>query len=163
MTDIVVRTASETDLDTVRRLVNDSWRATYRSAIDGDRMENILARRHARELLKRQLDAAGDVFLVAERNGTVVGHAYACHRPDGLYLDRLHVAPQRKGQGIGKTLMEAVFAAAGDGEPVTLEVIDDNRAAIGFYESLGFRVTRRTPDCNGEMGIDALVMERLAG
>ena len=163
MSDIICRRATSNDLETVRQLVNESWRAAYADAIAAADMEAILDRRHAPQLLREQFDVADDVFLVAESNGKIVGHAYATHRSDSLYLDRLHVEPGLNGKGIGKKLMAEVFAAARDAEPVTVEVIDSNHRARRFYETLGFRIIERTASCNGEMGVAALVMRRPAG
>lgn len=163
MSDIVIRPAENKDLPAVQALVNASWRATYAGAIPDDRMAGILERRHALDLFGRQLASEGGIFLIAEDNGIIVGHAYAQQQSDDLYLDRLHIAPHRKGQGIGSMLMDEIFSAARDGRPVTVEIVEDNHAARGFYERFGFRVTEKTPNCGGEMGVAALVMQRPAG
>lgn len=56
----------------------------------------------------------------------------------------LAVAPQFRGRGIGKALLEAVAAdarALGCGK-VTLEVRADNAKAIGLYRRVGFQSTQ---------------------
>lgn len=160
MSGITVRAATVQDLDAIQALLNASWRNTYAEAIPAERMEGILARRHARKLLADQLGEADSVFVVATSNGAIVGHAYARHTGKSLYLDRLHVEPGLKGAGIGKKLMKTVFDAVNTGETVMLELVSGNDRALKFYEGLGFRVTERTPSCGGEMEVEALVMEK---
>lgn len=56
----------------------------------------------------------------------------------GQYLSRIAVAPEARGQGVGKRLVETIVALAGGGD-VWLHVAADNAAAIRLYEALGFR------------------------
>lgn len=57
------------------------------------------------------------------------------------HLDELYVKPPRRGQGIGRALMEVVLALARARGAPGIEVVtgEDDVAARGLYESLGFR------------------------
>jgi len=57
-----------------------------------------------------------------------------------LNIHDLAVLPERRGQGIGRTLLGAVEAAARNEGccKLTLEVLDSNARAHGLYESFGF-------------------------
>jgi GNAT superfamily N-acetyltransferase len=86
-------------------------------------------------------------------------------RPDGLavlrfrdaiwssglecYLAELYVTPARRGQGLGRALMEAAIREARTRGADTMEIgVDEpDHAARRLYESLGF--TNRTGDDNG--------------
>lgn len=87
----------------------------------------------------------GGVYLVAEREGTVVGHALLDSTPmEGLrHVVRLNivVAAGREGQGIGEVLLrEAIRWAQGaaDVEKIELSVRASNLRAIRLYQKLGF-------------------------
>ena len=56
------------------------------------------------------------------------------------YLEELYVVPDRRGEGHGRALMEAAFAAARERGATTMELgtATRDRAARGLYESLGF-------------------------
>lgn len=59
----------------------------------------------------------------------------------GVYLQDLYVAPEARGQGIGRRLLSAVIAASAEGwdaNHLLLLVYDDNIAARAFYRRLGF-------------------------
>jgi GNAT superfamily N-acetyltransferase len=90
-------------------------------------------------------EAAG-VVLVAEGGGQVVGAVAVAAIP---YLERegrrgrivaLVVAAGRRGQGIGRRLVEAAEEAAGDLGCVTMEVTSARRRTEShpFYRSLGY-------------------------
>lgn len=61
--------------------------------------------------------------------------------PGRMHLARIIVAPDRRGQGVGRILCERLMAEAARQpgiELLSLRVFRDNRAAIGLYLSLGF-------------------------
>jgi GNAT superfamily N-acetyltransferase len=109
----------------------------------------------------RQLLDGGDTLVL------LVGHG-----PDGLavlrfraaiwspglecYLAELYITPARRGQGLGRALMEAVIRAARDRGADTMDIgVDEpDLAACRLYESLGF--TNKT----GEEGSVMYVYER---
>lgn len=85
-------------------------------------------------------------------------------RPDGLavlrfrpslwsealecYLAELYVAPDRRGRGLGRALMEAAIALARDegADHMDLGTSEDDIAARSLYESLGFSNREGRPD-----------------
>ena len=83
--------------------------------------------------------------LIAEADGDSAGFALFFHnfstfigRP-GIYLEDLFVKPQYRGRGFGKALLvrlAALAAARGCGR-VEWAVLNWNRPAIEFYESIG--------------------------
>jgi ribosomal protein S18 acetylase RimI-like enzyme len=64
------------------------------------------------------------------------------------HLDELYVRPERRGEGIGRALMEAVIALARQRDAAGLEVVtgEDDLAARALYESLGFANQIEGPD-----------------
>ena len=99
-------------------------------------------------------------YLVAV-DGAVIGYAGYCDYPDEGFVQTLAVAPDRRGEGIGAQLLDALLAqaAALPHKPVSLEVRADNDVAQRLYESRGFR---RTGLRRGYYpgGADALVLTR---
>lgn len=101
--------------------------------------------------LATQLDDPSIVVLVAEREGEVVGYAYAgVEGPDWMSLRGpagvLHdivVDPARRGHGIGRMLLDATLAAlAARGAPrVVLSTAERNVSAQRLFTRAGFRRT----------------------
>lgn len=87
----------------------------------------------------RALDAASSTVLVARDADRIVGSVMVGHDGHRGWLYYLAVAPDRRGQGIGR----ALFAAAEDwlraaGAPkVQLMVRSDNEPALAFYTAIG--------------------------
>ena len=84
-------------------------------------------------------------YLVAELDGTVVGHAVASAAGDDAELQRIAVAPAYQRGGVASALLaEVERRAAEDGATrLLLEVREDNATATSFYESRGFEEVGR--------------------
>jgi len=94
-------------------------------------------------------DPANDLILAAMEGGEPVGLAYASFRLNpavGALLDNLHIAPERKGGGLGTALLAEVarwLIEDHAGAPLHLEVYAPNEAALGFYIRKGGEETTR--------------------
>jgi ribosomal protein S18 acetylase RimI-like enzyme len=92
--------------------------------------------------IARKLKVHPELFLVAERNGEIVGTVMAGYEGHRGWINYLGVAPGRQRAGIGRQLMagaEARLRAAGCPK-INLQVWPDNQATVAFYERLGFTV-----------------------
>jgi ribosomal protein S18 acetylase RimI-like enzyme len=86
---------------------------------------------------------------VAERDGAPIGFALARRWEDGVvYVPVLAVHPDAAGRGLGGTLLQGVFAAAGAAghRQVQLNVAADNPHAVRLYERVGMSQRWRVDD-----------------
>lgn len=82
---------------------------------------------------------AGDVTLIAERAGHVVGTIRGETSADGrLVVRRLAVLPSARREGLGRALLMALEAAYPSVRDFELFTGCLNHAALGLYESLGY-------------------------
>lgn len=119
------------------------------------------------EVLERRvrgyIDDGRKVFLLGSTDGGAdCGFAQVSFNPSiwsdgpvGL-LEELYVEPAQRGNGAGRALMEAVLTLARERNAAGMEVItgEDDTAARGLYESVGFR-----NDVEGEAGSRSLFYE----
>lgn len=101
--------------------------------------------------LESQIAAPDVIVLVAERAGWVIGYVYAeVEGPDYMALrgvagvvHDLVVDPSRRGQGVGRLLLDAALGAlTARGAPrVVLSTAAHNAAAQRLFERAGFRPT----------------------
>ena len=101
--------------------------------------------------LATQLDEPGVVILVADERGAVLGYTYsgiegrdymALRGPAAALYD-IVVDPARRGEGIGRTLLDAtILALSGRGAPlVVLSTAERNEPAQRLFARAGFRRT----------------------
>jgi GNAT superfamily N-acetyltransferase len=139
----VVRRGEAADAEAIGRLLHD-FNTEYEQ--DTPTPEKIAER-------LRPLLAEGDTIALLAGDGPD-GLALLRFRPsiwiEGLecYLAELYVVPDKRGRGIGRALMDAVFDAArekGAGH-IELNTSDDDVAARVLYEKLGFTNREGKPD-----------------
>jgi ribosomal-protein-alanine N-acetyltransferase len=90
----------------------------------------------------------------------VLGYSCFWSLSGELQLVNIAVHPDLRGQGLGRRLVNHLLleAESREAEKIFLEVRPSNRAAIGLYERLGFKVLYRRPGYYTPEGEDALVM-----
>ncbi|MFO1541462.1 MAG: GNAT family N-acetyltransferase [Chloroflexota bacterium] len=110
-------------------------------------------------------------WLVAERTDAgdprpVVGVATGRRRvPDTLLVFSVWVAPEVRGTGTGRALIEAceAWGRAWGARRTLLWVVRGNAAALGFYAALGFVREVGTEDAARGAGFDAWALTRPIG
>ena len=103
------------------------------------------------------------VYLVAETDHAVVGHAVVSTAGDIAELQRIAVGTAHRRNGVASALLAEVLEVAGRSEAdrLLLEVRENNQAALAFYASHGFTEIDRRPRYYAD-GATAVVL-RLAG
>ena len=144
--DVVVREASRADLLSVFRIEKWSFPQPWPYAA----FERFLGE---------------PAFLVAERDGSVVGYVVAdsvSNRGTEVgHVKDIAVHPEHRGEGIGSTLLTRALAVLGANgiDRVKLEVRAENDEALRLYRRFGFEPHRVVPAYYDD-GEDAYVMVR---
>ena len=87
------------------------------------------------------------VYLVAELEGEVVGHAVVSVAGDIAELQRIAVDATHRRGGVASAMLAEVLQVAGrtEADRLLLEVREDNHAALAFYARRGFTEIDRRP------------------
>jgi ribosomal protein S18 acetylase RimI-like enzyme len=148
---VTIRAAVRTDLPAIGRL--GALLVRLHHAFDPQRFIAAAPNtdRFYAEFIATQLGEPKVVVLAAERNGEVVGYAYAgvegtdymaLRGPAGAVYD-IVVDPAHRGQGVGRMLLDATLSALAElGMPrVVLSTAERNEPAQRLFTSAGFRRT----------------------
>ena len=162
-----VRDALEADMAAVQMIYSHHvlhGLATFEE-IPPDTVEMLARRAHVL--------AMGLPFLVAERDGQVVGYAYAStYRARPAYRfcieDSVYVADGRTGEGVGSALLKALIEGCGRGPwRQMLAVIGDsaNAGSIALHARLGFGMVGTFRSVGFKLGrwVDTVMMQRELG
>ena len=111
-------------------------------------------------LLRRMLADGRHAMLLSEEAGELLGYVWYEFVLDEGYVGNLAVAPERRRQGVGAALAEAMIAdAARRGLAfLTLEVRQSNLPARRLYERAGFRAVGERKNYYERPREDAVLM-----
>ena len=127
------------------------------------------------EMLRRHDDvlSKGLPWLVAQRDGAVLGYAYANHfRPRKAYRfcleDSVYLAPEAQGQNLGRLLLaELLSRSEAAGARQMLAVIGDsaNLGSIGVHRTLGFEHIgmMKAAGWKFDRWLDVVIMQKALG
>ena len=125
MDEVILRRMGKKDLDRVTEIEAETFaipwsRESFRREVE----ENVAAR-----------------YLVAERNGRVIGYAGAWIILDESHITNIAVEKDERGRGVGRMLTEALLSYLSNlgAGYATLEVRVSNERAQRLYRSLGFQ------------------------
>ncbi|MCA1439162.1 GNAT family N-acetyltransferase [Ensifer sp. IC4062] len=159
-----VRTASERDLEKVRVLLAETWHATYDTFYGVDKVNEITAKWHSVDALRKRLQRKNAEFVVADNGSELAGMAYAAMSETlakTVVLHQLYVLPKYQRQGIGRDMFAELETCFPDAERMRLEVEPQNLHALAFYRAHGFAEVGTTANCGDEQsGVPALILEK---
>lgn len=157
---LLLRIARDEDVEALRRLLDTAWRSTYGAILDAGQLDEMARTALDPGTLRARLSAPDAIALVAESDGVILGHLAARAGPASAHVDRLYVAGESQGRGVGAALLAALQARIGAATTVTLHVEASNRRALAFYERQGFRQIGRARETAAGVAFDVRVLQR---
>ena len=162
-----VRDALDSDMAAVQRIYEPETLAGFATfELEPPSVDEMARRRDA-------IIAAGRPYLVAERDGRVLGYAYAAEyraRPAYRHTveDSVYVSAEAQGQGVGSALLAELIARCETGPwRQMVAVIGDsaNAGSIALHRRLGFRHVGVLEAVGFKLGrwVDTVLMQRPLG
>ena len=152
---LTVRDATPEDAAAIGLVAQASWRDTYRDIFEPEFIEGFLARNYSETALASAADRAADqdaaAFLVAERDGAIVGYLHFGDGPRGPELYRIYADPAHYGTGVGSALLAELHRRIeGRVAAYVLDVHSRNERGRAFYDRNGFVAVGggATEDCD---------------
>lgn len=155
---IEVARATSEHVAGICRVCADGWRATYADMYSPKYIERIIAEYYNEERVLKEVTDTGREwggYFVAVEDGKVVGAGgggMIGERSGEVFV--LYVAPDRRNEGIGTRLLDAITQqqkAFGATEQ-WVSVSKGNRKGIPFYEARGFVFRHEQPAHGNQYG-----------
>jgi GNAT superfamily N-acetyltransferase len=157
-----VRPASTHDAVTLADLARQIWTEYYTAIIGAPQVEYMLHRFQSADQIVFDL-GHGYRYWLGETDGLAVGYAAAQPRGDHLFLSKVYVRADQRGQGLARMLLDQAVQWCQDLglRRVRLTVNKHNLDAIQAYYRMGFATTEAVvTDIGGGFVMDDYVLER---
>ncbi len=149
---VEVRAATREDAAIVAGIGRVAFEKQYEGLMDATNYTIAADRWYAPDAIAELIVACRDDphahFLVAERDGRVVGFLHYDEFGAEPELHRIYLAESERGRGTGTSLMDALHARLPSGAEYILAVVDGNEGAVRFYRRHGLSIDRRVSGKN---------------
>lgn len=147
-----IEDAKPEDIEVMRTLVKDAWLEFYPNETYGITYEDVATIDWYSDLERRRKDLTDrkdtiHAWVIRNEKGEVVGFCKVTKEPEGGEIDGIYVAPELKGKGWGKKLLQKAEGWLGNVD-IKLKVVHYN-TAVGFYKKMGFEATGRKVNYEG--------------
>lgn len=145
---LTIRIADKRDAELIAELSQQTFVETFASMNSKENMDKFQDESFSKELLIKEVGAAGNIFLLAYENEEAVGYVRMRENNNppelaginAMEIARLYAVKNAIGKGVGKVLMQECISIAKqkDKALVWLGVWEHNKRAINFYIKWGF-------------------------
>ena len=137
----IVRTALIADAPSIAAIGRVAFPAVHNAVVGAAFATAVVEQTYSIEALTNCITHCADAddaeFLVAERDGQVIGYLHYDSEGAEPELHRIYVDPDGKRGGVGSALMRELHARLPHGSQYILLVAEANEAARAFYERHG--------------------------
>lgn len=139
---ISLQQATPGDILRIQALAQRIWRAHYPDIIGEKQVEYMLGLVYSPAALQQQIEEGQLFYLVAEGDETI-GYLSVSNEGEGHYfLHKFYLDKEKRGRGIGKKVIEMLFALYPNLRELRLTVNRQNYKSINFYFKLGFFIEK---------------------
>ena len=137
-----IRPATSGDREAIRNVARETWHDTY-DELESETIDETIDEWYGDEALKTALSKPGTAFLIAEKDGDLVGFTHGVVSQEEGDVLRMSVHPDHQGEGIGTALYERLREDLQDFNMERMRAIDlaSNDGGREFYEEHGFEPT----------------------
>ena len=146
----IIRVADSNDAELIADLSRKTFLETFAERNTQANMDKFMNEQFTRENLIKEVGADGNIFLIAELDGDVVGYARLRESDNPALLNnlpsieiaRIYSVQSKIGKGIGSALMQKCIEVATlhSKAAIWLGVWEENKHAISFYQRWGFEI-----------------------
>lgn len=147
-----IRKATIDDLHTIQTIAKAAWEDSFHAFLSPEQLAFDFNREYCDERLTEILLDPSKTFTlysqVAELPNTSPRRGFTEVSPDpnhptGWFINKLYLHPNAKGTGLGRAIIKHLCALAKEEDISQLKLlVNRHNTAVGFYQHLGFAITR---------------------
>jgi len=152
---------TDNDIQTVAALAHEIWYQHYIPIIGGAQVDYMLEKYQSSQAIAHAIRCQGYQYYLVSVQDRPVGYFGICVIGDVLFLSKIYIQRDNRGQGIGHRMVDFVKSHARENACIKIEltVNKNNESAIAAYEKMGFcRDKQITADIGGGYVMDDYLM-----
>ena len=159
------RVKDDEDIRKLAELAREIWNEHYVDIIGQEQVDYMLENFQSESAIRAAIREEGHIYYLVSEGGEDVGY-WAVEPEPGesqMKLSKIYVRRDRRGQGLGKQMVEAAEELCRErgAEKLWLAVNKNNADSIRAYRAMGFqRSDKRVKDIGEGFVMDDYIMEK---
>lgn len=151
-------------IQVVAELAHTIWYEHYTPIIGKEQVDYMVPKFQSVEAITTQIEDAGYSYFLLRYEKEPAGYIGLQESEKGIYLSKLYIRKEYRGQGIGAAAFRIAedFAKANNRDKIWLTVNRDNKDTIEVYLRKGFeKVREEKADIGNGFVMDDYIMEKV--
>ncbi len=157
-----IKANTEEQIQQIETIAKEIWHEHYIPIIGLEQVTYMLEKFNSIAAITDGIEQQGDIYYLIEDGGIVIGYIGIKINTDELFLNKLYVHSNQRGQGIGKQAMQFLIQLAKQKKvpKISLRVNKYNTNSIAAYHKFGFEtISDDVADIGGGYVMDDYIME----
>ena len=148
---------TESDIRFCVKLAEEIWKDHYTPVIGSDQVNYMLEKFQSTKAVNKQIEEGFHYYLIDSSKG----YFSYIHKADCLFISKLYVHKNFRGQGLGKKAIDFISSKAIDKKILRLTVNRNNFSAVEFYKRQRFKIAEEADfDIGNSFFMNDYVMEK---
>lgn len=157
---IEIRTDEE--IEKLAALASEIWHSYWPKILSPAQIDYMVAKFQSFKAIKEQLEDENYIYKIMEENGVYIGYFGLCPKEDYMFLSKIYIKEEYRGQKKGKEAFEKIITIAKENnkKSIRLTVNKYNTNTIKAYEKWGFSIINAVvTDIGDNFVMDDYIME----
>lgn len=153
---------TDEDISKLSDLASDIWHKYWPKILSPAQIDYMVAKFQSFNAIKEQIEDDGYIYNIMEDNGILIGYFGVCPKDDYLFLSKIYIKDDYRGQGRGKEAFQKIIDIAKDynKKAIRLTVNKYNTNTIKAYEKWNFStINSVVTDIGEDFVMDDYIME----
>ena len=139
--EIKIREIMPDEFETLSGVAREIWLEHYTPLVGSAQVHYMIDTKQSPGNFKEEIERGG-IYWLAIHNDKIVGYCAVLPEDGYLYLSKLYVQRDYRGQGVARKFMDKIFALTREWKlpAIRLNVNKNNIMSIATYEHMGFNI-----------------------
>ncbi|MBQ4122837.1 GNAT family N-acetyltransferase [bacterium] len=153
---------TDNEIEKIASLASDIWHEYWPKILSPEQIDYMIAKFQSFKAIKKQIEDEKYIYTILEENNKQIGYFGLCPKEEYLFLSKLYIKKEYRGQGKGKKAFEEItkIAKKYNKLSIRLTVNKYNSNTIKSYKKWGFTITNDViTDIGNNFVMDDYIME----
>ena len=153
---------TDEEINILADLASQIWREYWPKLLSPAQIDYMVAKFQSYNAIKEQIEDDGYIYNIMIKDDNNIGYFGLCPKEDYLFLSKIYIKDQYRGQGLGKEAFRKIIDIAKEHNKtsIRLTVNKYNNTTIKAYEKWGFStINDVVTDIGNDFVMDDYIME----